>query len=104
MATMGYLQTETFKPLGDNAIMELAYKEWSAYSKKAGGTSEEPSTQLSDVFMSDLTGLRYAVISSFIGILAVFQVDGQNNLRRLTSWPPPDISLACPEPTSSRHN
>ena len=87
MPATGYVRTETFKPFSDSAIMELAYKEWSSYTNKSGRNSEEPSRLVSDVFKSDLTGLRYAVISSFIGILAIFQVDGPDTLKRLDSWP-----------------
>ncbi len=87
MAAPGYIRSETFTPLGDHAIMELAYREWSAYIKNSGQIFEQPSTNLSDVFSSDLTGLHYAVLSSYMGILAVFQVDGKNNLKRLNSWP-----------------
>ena len=87
MAATGRIRSQTFIPLGDSAVMELAYKEWSAYTERSGQFSEQPSTYLSDVFKSDLTGLRYAVISSYIGILAVFQVEGRDGLKRLSSWP-----------------
>ena len=87
MPATGYIRTEIFRPLGDKAIMDLAYKEWSSFINKLGPNSEEPSRLVSDVFESDLTGLRYAVISSFIGILAIFQVDGPDTLKRLDMWP-----------------
>ena len=93
MATTADLLTETFKPLCDSAIMDLAYEEWSNYRKKSSNRAEQPSTDLSDVFQSDLTGLRYAVLSSFLGILTVFQVDRQNCLKRLDSWPYQDAAV-----------
>jgi hypothetical protein len=88
--------TETFRPLGDKAIMELAYREWFAFTQRSAETYEKPSTQLSSVFVSDVTGLRYAVISSFIGILALFQVEEGDGLKRLNSWPRQDPSLDSP--------